>query len=118
MQVGSDAWIEAFASAVESAGDEAVVSERIVVQQELSDTGRSWHVVVGGSRTEVVAGRHPAPDVTFTQDTATAAAINAGELSAQQAFMDGRLRVGGAVGRLVDAATALAALPSVPASAD
>lgn len=117
MEVGSDGWIEAFASAVAAAGEETVLSERIVVQQELSDTGESWHVVVGGGPTEVVAGRHPAPDVTFTQDAATAAAINAGELSAQQAFMDGRLRVGGAVGRLADAAAALAALPSVPAGA-
>jgi SCP-2 sterol transfer family len=39
-------------------------------------------------------------DVRFTTDYATAAAIASGRLSAQRAFLDGRLRVGGDVGML------------------
>jgi hypothetical protein len=112
--LGSEAWIAAFAGAVERAG--AVGDgDRLVVQQELTDTGAAWFVELGGGPARVVAGTHPDPDVTFRQDAATAVAVNAGELTAQEAFLDGRLRVRGAVGRLPEVAAALAALPAVPA---
>jgi putative sterol carrier protein len=106
--VGSDDWIAAFAErAAAVAVDDGV---RIVVQQELADTGASWHVVVADGRAAVERGRHPSPDVTITEDRATAAAIGAGQLSAQQAFIDGRLRVRGSLDRLARASAALAAL--------
>jgi putative sterol carrier protein len=114
-EVGSEDWVQAFADAVE--GVEVDPAARAVVQQEVVDAGTSWHVVLGGGRARVVAGPHDHPDVTFSQEAATAAAIAAGELSAQQAFVDGRLRVRGAVGALVGpVAAALAALPAVPAT--
>jgi putative sterol carrier protein len=107
-ELGSDDWVAAFAErAAGVAVDDAV---RIVVQQELADTGAAWHVVVAGGRAAVTAGRHPAPDVTLTEDRDTATAIAAGALSAQQAFIDGRLRVRGSLERLSSAAGALAAL--------
>jgi putative sterol carrier protein len=107
-EVGSDEWIAALSARAE--GVDAAAVRPIVVQQEVADNGRCWHVVVDGGAVEVVAGAHPAPDVTFVQDEATAAAIAAGELSAQQAFAEGRLRVRGAVGRLVESFDAFAAL--------
>ena len=82
---------------------------RIVVQQELVDDG-AWYVVVADGRASVGIGRHPEPDVVLSQERATAAAIAAGELSAQQAFIDGRLRVRGGLDRLVRATDALAVL--------
>jgi putative sterol carrier protein len=107
-EVGSDEWIAALAArASEAAGSP---TGRLVIQQELADTGRRWHVVVADGRVEVGAGPHPEPDVIFSQDLATAAAIAAGALSAQQAFAEGRLRVRGAVGRLVESVDAFAAL--------
>jgi hypothetical protein len=112
--VGSEAWIAAFAGAVERAGS-ADDGDRLVVQQELTDTGAAWYVELGGGATRVCAGTHPDPDVTFRQESDTAVAINAGVLTAQEAFLDGRLRVRGAVGRLPDVAAALAALPAIPA---
>lgn len=109
-EVGSEAWLAAFAAVAATVDVEP--GAEAVVQHELTDGGASWHVVVAGGRVDVRQGRHPAPDVTFTEDRATAAAIAAGELSAQQAFVDGRLRVRGAVGRLTGAvADALASLP-------
>lgn len=108
-EVGTDAWIAALARRASTVTVDGDVT--LVVQQEVVDgEPRRWHVVVDGGRVDVAAGEHPSPDVTFVQDVATAAAIEAGELSAQQAFVDGRLRVRGAVGRLVDATGALAAL--------
>lgn len=82
---------------------------RVVVQQELVDDG-AWYIVVADGRASVGAGRHDAPDIVLSQDRATAAAIAAGDLSAQQAFIDGRLRVRGGFDRLVRASSALAAL--------
>jgi hypothetical protein len=55
--------------------------------------------------------------VTFTQDRTTAAAIATGRLSAQAAFIDGRLRVGGDLSALLDRAAELAALDDLFASA-
>ena len=106
--VGSDDWITAFADRVAGVAVDDPV--RIVVQQELTDTGAAWHVVVADGRAVVAHGRHPAPDVTITEDRPTAAAIAAGDLSAQQAFIDGRLRVRGSLERLSSAAGALAQL--------
>jgi hypothetical protein len=106
--VGSDDWISAFAD--RAAGVTVDPEVRVVVQQELIDTGATWHVVVGDGRAAVAPGRHPTPDVTITEDRATAAAIGGGHLSAQQAFIDGRLRVRGSLDLLAHAAGALAAL--------
>ena len=106
--VGSDEWIAAFAERASGVAVDDRVS--IVVQQELADTGSSWHVVIADGRAAVHAGQHPAPDVTLTEDRSTAAAIGAGDLSAQQAFIDGRLRVRGSLERLARASSALAAL--------
>jgi putative sterol carrier protein len=115
-RIGSEEWVgelDAALRALEPGG-----AADFVVQQELSDTGSAWHVVIAGGSARAAAGRHPAPDVTLAQDTATAAAINAGTLSAQTAFIDGRLRVRGAVDRLAEVAGVLAALAAVPATAE
>jgi putative sterol carrier protein len=105
---GSDEWVAALAARADGVAVDA--GEPLVVQQEIVDTGRCWHVVVAGGALRVAAGAHPAPDVTFSQDAGTADAIASGELSAQQAFVEGRLRVRGAVGRLPETASAFAAL--------
>ncbi len=112
-EIGSDGWLAAFVDGTTGAPG-APPDPDLVVQQELTDSGAAWHVEVAGGRARVVRGRHPAPDVTISQDTATARAINHGELSAQQAFVDGRLRVRGDVGRLPDAVLGLSTLPAVP----
>jgi len=70
-------------------------------------------VTVSGGVARARVGRHAEPDVTFSQDTATAAAIGAGELSAQTAFIDGRLRVRGDVGRLTEVADLLGRMPAI-----
>jgi putative sterol carrier protein len=72
----------------------------LVVQQTVTDGPEgdaSWHVVVDDGTARVVPGDAPSADVTFRQTYETAAAINQGRLSAQTAFMTGRLRVGGDV---------------------
>jgi predicted lipid carrier protein YhbT len=72
---------------------------RLVVQQVVLDVdGRelaAYAVRFADGRVQVVAGHAADADVSFTQDRDTAAAIARGELSAQAAFLAGRLRVGG-----------------------
>ena len=81
-------------------------------------TGRevAYALVVGDGRVRVERGRVADPDLTFTQDRATAEAIHRGELSAQAAFMQGRLRLGGDLRAVIDRAGELAAIDDVFAS--
>ena len=76
-----------------------------------------WHVVVAGEARSIQAGTHPAPDVTFSQDYATAVAVARGDLSAQEAFMTGRITLSGTAGALILAAPALAAVGDAQARA-
>ncbi|MGE3621694.1 MAG: SCP2 sterol-binding domain-containing protein [Acidimicrobiia bacterium] len=76
-----------------------------------SSTGEVAYVIrIDREGVTVRPGRAADADVTFTQDRATAAAVQAGTLSAQAAFMAGRIRLGGDLGRLTGDARTLAAL--------
>ena len=69
--------------------------------------------MVADGRLRVERGRVADPDLTFTQDRATAEAIHRGELSAQAAFMQGRLRLGGDLRAVIDRAGELGAIDDV-----
>lgn len=94
---------------------------RLIIQQVVPD-GPEGHEVayvveaVDGTLS-VHRGRADHPDVTFTQDHVTALAIHRGELSAQAAFMEGRLRLGGDLRAVLDRAGVLAAIDDVFAAA-
>ena len=91
------------------------------VQQVVPDgpEGRevAYVVEVAGGGVSIQRGRRDDADITFTQDLATARAIHRGELSAQAAFMEGRLRLGGDLRAVIDRAGALAAIDDVFAGA-
>jgi SCP-2 sterol transfer family len=97
-------WLEAMSAAAGGAAV-PVIEPTIVVQQVVIDAEGAevtWWLALGGGIIVLRAGRAEDPTVTFTQDAETAAAINRGELSAQAAFMTGRLRVNGDVQVLLD----------------
>ncbi len=86
-------------------------SPRLVVQQQVDggpDGSVVWHVLVDGTAPRLRVGPHPSPTVTFIQEYATAAAVAQGHLSAQEAFMTGRITLGGDAGALIAAAPAMA----------
>jgi putative sterol carrier protein len=112
--IGSPEWVAALDAALRAVDDETTGD--VVIQQELSDADAAWHLVVAGGQASACVGRHASPDVTLTQDETTAAAINAGTLSAQTAFIDGRLRVRGRVDRLTEVAALFGRLAHVPAT--
>lgn len=83
---------------------------RLVVQQQVDggpDGTVVWHVLVDGTAPRLHVGPHPSPTVTFLQEYATAAAVAQGHLSAQEAFMTGRITLGGDAGALIAAAPAM-----------
>lgn len=78
-----------------------------------------YRVEVAGDQARVVwpvADQAPPADLRITTDWDTAVALARGDLSAQRALMEGRLRVRGRSDRLGDASTALAGVDAVPAS--
>ena len=62
----------------------------------------AYHLEVHDGDVRLEPGVAPQPTVTFIQDWDTASAIGKGELSAQGAFMAGRIRVRGDLPKLVE----------------
>lgn len=120
----SDAWLAALDAAAK-ADDElraAAAEADLVVQQVVTGAGAdggevAYVLVLTADEVAVRAGRVEEPTVTFTQALPTAVAIASGERSAQQAFIDGDLRVGGDVGALAARHRALTRLGDVFAAA-
>jgi SCP-2 sterol transfer family len=96
----SPEWMEAARLAI--AGDAslrgATAGVRLTVEHVVTGGPRGtirWHVVIDDGTVDLTAGQAMEPDLRFTTDYATAAKIAEGELGAQRAFVEGRLRVGG-----------------------
>lgn len=108
----SPEWVADLAEAARGAAapaDVALVVQQVVVDGR--DGGEAAYAVrIAAGAVSVTEGRADDADLTFTQDRATAAAIARGELSAQAAFLDGRLQVGGDLDVARAGARALSAL--------
>ena len=85
--------------------------QQVVVDEDGGEVAYALRLADG--HLSVTAGRVDDADVTFTQDRATAAAISAGTLSAQAAFLAGRLRVGGDLTAVLGGARELTDLADV-----
>ena len=111
----TDRWLDELGAAAREA--ELPPELRLVVQQVIPDgpdgVEVAYAVEVAGGTMAVRRGRFDHADVTFTQDLATARAIHRGELSAQAAFMEGRLRLGGDLRAVIERAGDLAAIDDV-----
>jgi hypothetical protein len=108
----SPEWIEALGRAARQADlsladgtDTSVVVEQTVADS--SDASVTFQLAIDHGSADVVAGRVREPSVTLRTDRSTAEAIARGDLSAQEAFVQGRLRVGGDVRALVRHAAVL-----------
>jgi SCP-2 sterol transfer family len=111
----TDAWLDDLEAAARAA---KVASAVHLVLQQIVPDGPDGHevayaLVVADGRLRVERGRVGAADLTFTQDRATAEAIHRGDLSAQAAFMQGRLRLGGDLRAVIDRAGELGAIDDV-----
>jgi hypothetical protein len=94
----------------------------LVLEEVVSDTPGGtivYRVEVAGDGTRIVwpvpEGAGPA-DLRISTDWTTAVSVARGDLSAQRALMEGRLRVSGSPVRLGDVATALSGVDALPAA--
>ncbi len=62
----------------------------------------TWHVVIEGGKITFGSGPHANPTLTLTGSRSTTDAIRSGEKSAQRAFLDGDLQVGGNMATLLE----------------
>jgi len=104
VQYLSDEWMQTADEAL--AGDSALTSSDadLLIQYEVAGapSGKvAYALRAGGGSAGIEPGPHPDAPVTFTLDYATAARIARGELSAQAAFMQGDLKLGGDVTVLI-----------------
>jgi putative sterol carrier protein len=100
-------WLDAAQRAVEADQHLAAATAdvRLTVQQLVTDGPDgdvAYFVAIDRGAVRVGKGEAPAATVTFIQDWDTAAAIGRGVLSAQGAFMTGRIRVRGDLPELVE----------------
>jgi putative sterol carrier protein len=114
----SPEWLAELQAAASGTIPGLVGAADVVVQHEILGVYCDvlFHVVVGDEGVAVLPGPAEDATVTFTEDEETAAAITRGELSAQAAYMSGRLRVRGDVSTLAANSAVLAALDDVFAS--
>jgi hypothetical protein len=116
----SDEWLDALSDAgaefgmiggareveAHADGSDALTVEQVVTGAPGGQV--TYHVTVDGDVVSVHAGRAASATVSFRQDYATAAAVARGAISAQAAFMGGRIRVTGDLARLVESQAAMA----------
>ena len=115
MRYLSPEWLDAAREAVAADGAlaRALAGVTLTVEQTVDGTPDGtvrWHVAVDDGKVTLTPGPAARPDVCFTTTWDTAVAVARGELAAQRAFVEGRLRVGGDLRVLIDHHRAVAAV--------
>jgi hypothetical protein len=112
----SSAWFDDLGRALAGCDTAA---DGLVVQQVVMDTPdgevRYW-MRIADQQATVRPGQTTHPDVTFTEDYATAAAIARGELTTQAALLAGRIRVSGNLATLAAHQDQLRGVDPLPAA--
>lgn len=118
VQYLSPAWLTAAAELVAADPGLAGAAEalRLVVEYTVADTPEgdiTYHIRFADAAATLAQGPAADADVRFRCDHPTALAVARGELGAQRAFMEGRLRIGGDVRAIVAAQEVLSAVGDV-----
>jgi putative sterol carrier protein len=82
----------------------AIGNTDLGIQFTVTDTPEgeaNYYLKTGGGTAEIAMGNLEGPDVTVTNDYPTAVAMSKGELNTQMAFMQGKLKVGGNLAKLM-----------------
>lgn len=100
----SQAWVDALATALADLPARAGASARVQHVVSGGPEGEvRYHLEVVDGRVEAAGlGDIEAPDLTCTSTYADAVRLAMGEVAAHEAFMQGRLKVVGSTGRLMD----------------
>jgi putative sterol carrier protein len=116
----SPEWTKTVVDALNDSDDarQAMKGASFVLQQIVTGAPEgdvSYWTRFNDGKVEGALGESESPDVTITQDYETAAALSRAELNAQAAFMQGKLKVTGNMGKLLRNQSALDALGPVMA---
>jgi putative sterol carrier protein len=117
----SEEWSNEAIAALKTSEDvrSATKDVELTIQQVVTGTAgghASYWVRLDNGTVEGGLGDAPSADVTITQDYETAGAITRGELNPQAAFMQGKLKVTGNMGKLLQHQGAMGTIFPVLAS--
>lgn len=112
----SDEWLSEVASRLNSneGFQTAAKGQAARLQQQISGTPSgdvTYGFVLDGGKVSLTRGDIENPEATVSQDYDTAVAVNKLELSGQQAFMQGKLKVSGNLMKIMQLQGTLAAMP-------
>ena len=107
----SDEWFDEMATAAATA--RTPVDLELSIEQQIVDS-ESWTVRIGSGTAELQRGRSDDADIRIVTDAETAEGIRNGTVSAQRAFLNGQLRIGGDVAALIEHRDVLAGLAIGP----
>ena len=99
---------------------EAAAGKQATIQQVIGDGERDTHywIRIADAAIAMGLGDTESPDATITQSYETAVALAKSELSPVTAFMTGKIKIAGNMGKLLGLQGALAQLPPAMAKID
>ena len=114
-------WLQLLQDALNANEDFKKATANIDLKLQMNVVGApegdiTYYVTIGQGAVDMALGETDSPDVTTTQDYATAEAVSKGELNAQQAFMTGKLKATGNLMKLMQHAGAFSALDGIQKS--
>jgi putative sterol carrier protein len=112
----TEEWATAMTDALNSSDEfkSAASGQQTKLQQVVTDAPdgeAKYYFVLEGGSADVSLGELSDADATITQNYETAAAINKSELNAQQAFMQGKLKISGNMMKLMQLQGVFNAMP-------
>jgi putative sterol carrier protein len=112
----SGEWADSMTEALNGSDDfkSAASGQQTKLQQVVTDAPEGevkYYFKLEESKAEVALGEIADPDATITQNYETAVAINKQELNAQQAFMQGKLKITGNMMKLMQLQGVFNAMP-------
>lgn len=116
-------WTAAVTDALNSSPEfsKAAGGQRAQIQQVVTGTPdgeTKYYFKLDGGKAEISLGELADPETTISQTYETATAINKRELNAQNAFMQGKLKISGNMMKLVQIQGVISTIPEAVAGID
>ena len=114
----SEEWAQAMTEALNSSDDfkSAAATQQAKLQQVVTEAPEGgevkYYFTLEDGNAQVSLGEITDADATITQNYETAVAINKQELNAQQAFMQGKLKISGNMMKLMQLQGVFTAMPA------
>ena len=120
----TEEWANTMTDALNSSEDfqSAAAGQAVKLQQVVTDTPdggeAKYYFTLDGGKAQVALGEIPDAEATLTQSYETAVAITKQELNAQNAFMQGKLKISGNMMKLMQLQGVFNAMPKAAESVE